>query len=250
MFAVAACVAKLFVAVEPWINTDERWITGSLLGCQRATLAPFTSALARAKHQWQGLPTINDLLHKDQKAFSVFRVTIDLCQPPFAPLLRPSYILVSPHKGIPHKNLDPNNGGYKLNEKCRALRYSDHRGVRHCVYAMQSVMSKYKHLRQNRQLKYPSLEILKDKSCLAVSTISLKHSWMWISSTSLPANQINCHQFTKRNIQLYCFELDQRGKKRNKIDYSKQPRALLVYYCRMTYSQICIYTYIHTTYLK
>lgn len=79
------------MAVKLWISTDERWITGSLLGCQRATLAPFTSALSGAKHQWQGLPTINDLLQEDQKAFSAFRVTIDLQQPPipmnYAPVI-------------------------------------------------------------------------------------------------------------------------------------------------------------------
>lgn len=115
------CVAGLFVAVKLWISTDERWITGSLLGCQRATLAPFTSALCRAKHQWQGLATINDLLQEDQKAFSAFRVAIDLQQPPHSHELRPSYILASPHKRIPHRNLDPNNGGYGLNENHRAI---------------------------------------------------------------------------------------------------------------------------------
>lgn len=74
-----------------WISTDERWITGSLLGCQRATLAPFTSALSGAKHQWQGLPTVNDSLQEDQKAVSPFGVTIDLQQPPipmnYAPVI-------------------------------------------------------------------------------------------------------------------------------------------------------------------
>lgn len=38
----STCVAGLFVTVQLWISTDERWITGSLLGCQRATLSPFT----------------------------------------------------------------------------------------------------------------------------------------------------------------------------------------------------------------
>lgn len=41
--------------------------------------------------------------------------------PAAAPLhsheLCPSYILGSPHKRIPHRNLDSNNGGYRLDEK-------------------------------------------------------------------------------------------------------------------------------------
>lgn len=68
----------LFGAVNLWLSADERWITGSLLGCQRATLSPFTSALSGAKHQWQGLLTINDFYQEDHKAFSAVRVTIDL----------------------------------------------------------------------------------------------------------------------------------------------------------------------------
>lgn len=80
-----------FVVVKPWISTDERWITGSLLGCQRATLAPFTSTLSGPKHQWQGLPTISDLLKEDQKAFQHSRVLIDLHHSPipmnYAPVI-------------------------------------------------------------------------------------------------------------------------------------------------------------------
>lgn len=72
-----------------WISTAERWITGSRPGSQKATPAPFTSALSGAKHQRRGgLPTIKDLLQEDQKAFSASRVTIDL-QPPPPPPSRP-----------------------------------------------------------------------------------------------------------------------------------------------------------------
>lgn len=39
-------VATLFVAAERWISADERWLTGSLLGCQRATPAPFSPRLS------------------------------------------------------------------------------------------------------------------------------------------------------------------------------------------------------------
>lgn len=102
------------------ISTDKRWITGTLLGCQRASRTPFTSTLTGAKHQWLGLPTINDLLQEDQNAFSVFRVTTDLQQR--LPLtfhsheLRPTYILANQYKKIPHRNRNSNNGGYRLNE--------------------------------------------------------------------------------------------------------------------------------------
>lgn len=73
------------------ISTDERWITGSLLGCQRASRTPFTSTLTGAKHQWLELPTINDLLQEDQNAFSVFRVTTDLQQPSPSPSIPMNY---------------------------------------------------------------------------------------------------------------------------------------------------------------
>lgn len=39
-------VATLTVAAKRWISADERWITGSPLGCQRATPAPLTSMLS------------------------------------------------------------------------------------------------------------------------------------------------------------------------------------------------------------
>lgn len=104
----STCVAGLFVTVRLWISIDERWITGSLLGCQRATLAPLTSALGREKQQWQGFPTVGDLLKEDQKA------TTDPHHP-HSRELHPVDILARPPQKDPQRNLTPNNGGYKLN---------------------------------------------------------------------------------------------------------------------------------------
>lgn len=59
------------------------------------------------------------------------------CSSPHSHELRPSYILGSPHKRIPHRNLDPNNGGYRLDENHDAILRFDHRKVRHCEHAIQ-----------------------------------------------------------------------------------------------------------------
>lgn len=82
-----------FVTME--LRLDERRITGSPLGCQRPLrlLSPPPSPVAPPTEGWEGPATITDLLREDHRAFSSFRVAIDLQQSPRSHELHPSYIL-------------------------------------------------------------------------------------------------------------------------------------------------------------
>lgn len=92
-------VSFVTVALQP----DERRITGSLLGCQRPLqlLSPPPSPERSIGGRGGRSATVNDLLREDHKAFSSFRVAVDLQQPPPFPM---NYTPVIPsQRDLPQK---------------------------------------------------------------------------------------------------------------------------------------------------